>query len=207
MYNQYVSVLKIIYKGVLSQNKVDDVRCVKIYPKLKRLPDIIKVYNTINSIKNLKHKAILMTALKTGLRMNELISLKVSDIDRRQMKILIEQSKGGNSEFALLTNELLSLLEAYWLKYKPSNYLFEGQYGGKYSASSVNKIVKKYIGSQYSIHWLRHLAITYVINKNMPMPKVKLFSRHKSDNAVHFYYHYDDNTFNETRFLMDNIAG
>lgn len=204
-YNQYVSVLKIIYCGVLGQNKLKDIRCVKIYPKLKKLPDISDVYNRINNIPNLKHMTILMTVLKTGLRISELLNVRLCDIDRKSMKILVTQSKGGNSEFCLLTDDLLKLFEVYYRQYKPKEYLFEGV-NGKYSKSSVNSIVKKYIGKQYSIHWLRHVAITYIINKKYSLPQVKLFSRHKSDSAVHFYYHYDNSTFNELRNTIDKIT-
>lgn len=204
-YNQHVSVLKIIYNKVLSQRKLKDVFCVKQYPKLKKLPNIKDVFNKIMGISNLKHLAILMTVLKTGLRVSELLNVKLCDIDRNSMKILVTKSKGGNSEFALLTDDLLMLLEMYYREFKPKEYLFEGV-NGKYSKSSVNKLVKKHIGNQYSIHWLRHCAITYVINKNLTLPKVKLFSRHKSDSAVHFYYHYDENSFEELRKTIDNIA-
>jgi len=81
-YNQYVSVLKIIYNDVLEQKKLKDVQCVKIYPKLKKLPNIKEVFDKIMAIKNIKHLTILMTALKTGLRVSELLNIKLSDIDR-----------------------------------------------------------------------------------------------------------------------------
>lgn len=204
-FNQYVSVLKIIYCKVLNQNKLNNIKCVKIYPKLKKLPDINKVYHSIISIENLKHMTILMTTLKTGLRVSELLNIKLCDIDRKAMKIIVAKSKGGNSEFALLTDDLLCLLESYYREYKPKEYLFEGL-SGKYSKSSVNKLVKKYIGKEYSIHWLRHLSITYIINQKYSLPQAKLFSRHKSDSAIQFYYHYDNTTFNELRTSIDSIA-
>lgn len=204
-FNQYVSVLKIIYCLVLKQNKLKQIKCVKIYPKLKKLPDIKLVYSKIISIENLKHCAILMTALKTGLRISELLNVKLSDIDRNSMKILISKSKGGNSEFVLLTDDLLKLLERYYMESKPKEYLFEGL-NGKYSASSVNKLVKKYIGAKYSIHWLRHLSITYIINQKYSLPQAKLFSRHKSDSAIRFYYHYDKTIFDDIRNSVDSIA-
>lgn len=93
------------------------------------------------------------------------------------------------------------LTNAYLVK-----YLLSIKQGGKYSKTSVNNLVKKYIGKEYSIHWLRHLGITYIINKNYSLPKAKLFSRHKSDSAIQFYYHYDENSFNELRQSLDKIA-
>lgn len=206
VYNQYVSILKIIYKKVLNQNKLKDIFCIKQYPKLKKLPDIKDVGRKINSIPNLKHRTILTTALKTGLRVSELLNVKLSDIDRKGGRILISQSKGGNSEFVIMTDGLLELIVKYYKVYKPKEYLFEGV-KCKYSKTSVNQIVKKYIGKQYSIHWLRHLAITYVINNGYSLPQAKLFSRHKSDSAIHFYYNYDETIFNQLKDSIDKLAG
>ena len=64
------------------------------------------------------------------------------------------------------TKTLLKYLEEYYKIHKPKQYIFEGP-NGKYSESSINKIIKKHIGERYSAHWMRHLAITYIINKNI----------------------------------------
>ena len=205
VYNQYISIMKIIYQNVLKQNKLKEIKCIKQYPKLKVLPDIKIVFEKINNILNLKHRTILMTALKTGLRVSELLNISIHDIDRSQLKILVKKSKGGNSSFVIMSQELLNLIERYILSYNPKYFLFEGL-SGKYSKTSVNNLVKKHIGNKYSIHMLRHLAITYLINKKYSLPQVKLFSRHKSDNAVHFYYNYDISLFDELRNSIDNIA-
>lgn len=205
-YNQTLSVLKIIYNEVLSQrSKLKNVKCIKQYPKLKTLPDISKVVNNIKSIKFIKHKAILFTLLYTGLRISELLNLELQDIDSNNMKVLIRNGKGNRTEFVVLTDKLLKVLRQYYKECKPKKYLFEG-INGKYSKTSVNNIVKKYIGQNYSAHWLRRVAITYVINKNIPLPKVKLFSRHKSNASIEFYYHYDNSTFNEIRQELEKIA-
>lgn len=202
-YNQAVSVLKILYNELLNQkSKLKGVKLIKIYPKLRTLPNIHDVVNKILNIKNIKHRAILFTLLTTGLRINELAHLELSDINSKSMKILIKNGKGGRSEFVIISNGLIELLRIYYKEYKPKLYLFEGT-NGMYSKSSINNLVKKYIGSSYSAHSLRHIAITHVINKNIPLPKAKLFSRHKSNTSIEFYYHYDDNTFNELRDTMN----
>lgn len=205
-YNQIVSVLKIIYHDLFGQRfKLKNVKCVKVYPKLKNLPDIKEVFVKINAVNNIKHKTILMTLLMTGLRISELLNLKISDIDSVSMKILVRNAKGGDTNFAILTNQLLFQLREYYNECNPKNFLFEGV-NEKYSKTSVNNVVKKYIGKKYSAHWLRHLSITHVISKNIPLPKAKLFSRHKSDSAIAFYYHYDKNTFKEIRSVISEIA-
>lgn len=205
-YNQILSVLKHLYNGVLNQkSKLKNVKCIKQYPKLKTLPDIEVVKSNILNIKNIKHKALLSTLLITGVRINELLNIKISDVDSNKMKILISNGKGGYSDFVILTDYLLSVLREYYKKEKPKEYLFEGL-NGKYSKTSVNNLVKKHIGNKYSAHWLRKVAITHLINKNIPLHKTKLFSRHRSDNAVAFYYHYDNNTFDELREVVSSLS-
>lgn len=201
-YNQFLSVLKHLYNNVLNQEKkLRNVYPVKIHPKLVSLPDYHEVKGKILNIGNLKHRAILLTLLTTGLRISELLNLKIEDVDSKNLKLLVKNGKGGVSNFVLITNELLKLLRDYYRKERPKEYLFEG-INGKYSKTSVTKLVKKYIGQKYSPHWLRKVAITYVINKNISMPKAKLFSRHKADSSIHYYYSYDNNTFNELREIL-----
>lgn len=205
-YNQSLSVLKHLYNNVLGQkSKLKNTFPIKQYPKLKTLPNIEDVKLKISNTKFIKHKAILTTLLTTGLRVSELLDLRISDIDSSTMKLLVRNGKGGVSSFVILTDNLLVLLREYYKKCRLKEYLFEGSVG-KYSKSSVTNIVKNNIGKEYSPHWLRKVAITYVINKNIPMPKAKLFSRHKSDSAIAFYYHYDNSTFDELRGLMNNMA-
>lgn len=205
-YNQTLSVLKIIYNELLNQrSKLKSVKCKKVYPKLKVLPDINEVWEKINSVKNIKHKAIISTLLTTGLRVSELINIKLCDVDSNAMKILVTKSKGGNSEYVIITNSLLVLLRKYYKKYKPEVYLFEGL-NGRYSKTSVTNLIKTHIGSDYSPHWMRHLIITHIVNKNIAMPKAKLFSRHKSDSSIAFYFHYDNKTLNELRDVVEDIA-
>jgi integrase len=198
-YNQMLSVLKILYNSVLNQKKLKSVSPIKQYPKLKNLPDYSDVKAKILAIQNQKHKAILYTLLVTGLRMSELLNVRISDIKRNTMQILIPCGKGGQSAFAILTKSLLIELEKYYWQYKPKNYLFEGMFRDQYSPSSVNNLVKKYLGNKYSAHWLRHIAITYIINQKYSLPQTKLYSRHKSDSSVHFYYHYDESLLNDIR--------
>lgn len=201
-YNQTLSVLKHIYNKVLNQRyKLKNIYPVKQYPKLVNLPDFIDVKNKILSISNIKHRSILLTLLTTGLRISELLNLKIEDIDSKNLKILVKNGKGGVSNFVIMTDELLILLRNYYKKEKPKEYLFEGA-NGQYSKTSVTKLVKKYIGEKYSPHWLRKVAITYVINKNISMPKAKLFSRHKSDSSINYYYSYDNKTFDELRNVI-----
>ena len=77
-----------------------------------------------SSIKNHKHRTILMTAYGSGLRISEVIGPKVGDIDSSRMMIRIEKGKGDKDRYSILSPRLLSELRSYWLEYRPDHWLF-----------------------------------------------------------------------------------
>jgi site-specific recombinase XerD len=76
---------------------------------------------------NLKHRAILMTIYAAGLRVSELINLRVTDIDRQRQLICVRQGKGHKDRQVMLSPKLLELLRIYWKRYRPMTWLFPGQ--------------------------------------------------------------------------------
>ena len=77
-----------------------------------------------SSVANIKHRVMMMTAYAGGLRISELISLKVSDIDSKRMMIRVQEGKGSKDRYTILSPRLLSELRIYWKRYKPSYWLF-----------------------------------------------------------------------------------
>jgi len=94
---------------------------------------------------NLKHKCILMAIYSGGLRRNELINLRTEDIDSKRKLIKIIGSKGNKDRYTILSEKLLTLLREYYRQYRPVEWLFEGQSGGRYSTTSTEKIFRKYL--------------------------------------------------------------
>ena len=103
-------------------------------PRLKRkvfLPEILtreEVLAIINSISNLKHKAMLSTIYASGLRVNELVHLKISDIDSKNMRIFVRQGKGGKDRYTILSRNNLTILREYFKIFRPSEWLFPVPY-------------------------------------------------------------------------------
>jgi integrase/recombinase XerD len=92
---------------------------------------------------NIKHKAILLTAFSCGLRISEVVNLKISDVDSERMQVFIERAKGKKDRYVMLSPLLLDVLRAYMRLHKPtpSTYLFEGQYDNTpYSSRSAQAI-------------------------------------------------------------------
>ena len=92
-----------------------------------------------------------------GLRVSEIIGLKVTDIDSGNMQVLIERGKGKKDRCANLPESLLEQLRQYFKEYRPKQYLFEGQYGGQYNTRSAQTVFKQAmkragINKQVGIH-------------------------------------------------------
>lgn len=185
---QLIGSLNIFHKNVCVQPK----KIAKIrYPrKEKRLPQPIDkgfLLTRINNISNLKHKAIISIAYSVGLRVSEVINLKISDIDSKRMMIRIEQAKGKKDAYLPLSEKVLELLRLYYIEHKPEEYLFNGQNSPQYSSTSCNKIIKKYIGSQYHFHQIRHSCATHLHESGVSLLDIQNLLRHESPKTTMIY--------------------
>lgn len=185
-----LSALKLFYVLTIKQPlKFDKVE----YPKSeKKLPQVIDkdfLLNQISKIRNLKHKTIISLAYSTGMRVSEVINLKIEDIDSKRMIINIRNGKGKKDRIVLLTEHILDLLRKYYLEYEPSVYLFNGQNSVQYSKTSCNKIVKKYIGSDYHFHLLRHSSFTAMLESGTDLRTIQSIAGHSSSKTTEIYTH------------------
>jgi len=98
--------------------------------KRRQLPVILsaeEVARFFAAVPSLKHRTALMTAYAAGLRVSELVHLKLTAIDSSRMLIRIEQGKGGRDRYIMLSPHLLVVLRAYWRETRPVHWLFPGQ--------------------------------------------------------------------------------
>jgi site-specific recombinase XerD len=196
--NQIISSIKFFYEKVLNKkyNKIDFSR-----PRNeKRLPQIIdKKYllNQISKIDNLKHKTIISLAYSVGLRVSEIINLKIEDVDSKRMIINIVQAKGKKDRIVPLSNNILNLLRNYYKEYKPKKYLFNGQFSLQYSSTSCNQIVKKYLGNKYHFHLLRHSCFTSLLENGTDLRIIQKLAGHKSVKTTEIYTHVSKQTLNK----------
>lgn len=189
-----LSALKLFYKMVVRQPM--KFKYIE-YPKAqKRLPQVIdKEYLVfcINNIKNLKHKAIIMVAYSTGMRVSEICNLLITDIDSKRMVITIRQAKGRKDRIAPLSENVLKTLREYFKSYKPKNYLFNGQSSNQYTAKSCNQIVKQNIGNSYHFHQLRHSNATALLESGTDLRIIQKLLGHASSKTTEIYTHVSTN--------------
>lgn len=188
------SAIKLFYKYTAHQPQ--KFRFIEYARKEKKLPKIIDkdfLVSKINSIENLKHKSIIMLAYSTGMRVSEVCNLLISDIDSKRMIITIRQSKGNKDRIVPLSQNVLSLLRIYFKKYKPKINLFNGQNSLKYSHKSCNEIVKKYIGSDYHFHLIRHSNATALLESGTDLRIIQKLLGHSSSKTTEIYTHVSTN--------------
>jgi len=188
--NQYISSIKLLYQYIIKcKLKINNIQRPISEKKLPLVIDNDTILNKINNIKNLKHKSILLLSYSVGLRISEIINLKISDIDSNRMIINIKQSKGKKDRIVPLSINVLKKLRLYYISYKPIEYLFNGQKSLKYSTSSCNKIVKNYLGEQYHFHTLRHSCFTNLLENGTDIKIIKELAGHNDIKTTEKYLH------------------
>lgn len=188
--NQLINAVRFLYKIVLQKesNKLlfKRPRCARNLPKVI---DQETIKTKLQSIKNIKHKAILSVAFSDGLRVSEVLNLKPSDIDSARMLITIKRGKGKKDRMVPLSPTVLGLLREYYSAYKPKEFLFEGQTGGRYSPTSCNQLFKKHIDTNGHFHLLRHSAFTSMLENGTDLRVIQQIAGHTSSKTTEIYTH------------------
>lgn len=177
------------------------------YPKkVKSLPRVIDtdmLRTAILGIKNIKHKAILMLTYTCALRRSEVINLKIDDIDSARAVIHINNSKGSKDRIVKLSDLLLKTLREYYKIHRPEVYLFNSTIAGRrYSASSCGKLVKRYVGPDYSMHTLRHSGATSMLENGTDVSIIQKMLGHSSIKTTMIYTHISTNLINQVQSPM-----
>lgn len=119
-----------------------------IYPRpSSKLPPVMsasEIRSLIESVVNVKHRTVIILLYSTGMRLSELSALKIADIDSKQMRIKVLQGKGAKDRYTMLSEQVLLELRAYYVIYKPKEYLFNGsKEGNPLSARMIQHIVQR----------------------------------------------------------------
>jgi integrase/recombinase XerD len=155
--------------------------------KVQKLPKVIseeKILEGMLKIKNLKHKTLLLLAYSAGMRVSEVVKLKIADINSDRMQININHAKGKKDRVVTLSKSILPYLREYYLKYKPADWLFEGtDHKEHYSARSAQLVFKeayKKLGlpAQCSFHSLRHSYATHLLESGTDISYIQKLLGH-----------------------------
>ena len=207
--NQAINSIKFYYEIVLEMP--NRFYAIERPRKQETLPKVIgqqQVRDLIAATNNIKHKCIVGLLYSAGLRNSEIQNLKIADINSDRMLIRIEESKGNKDRYTLLSETILNDLRAYYTKWRPQEYLFEGPEGGKYSGSSINKIDKKAavnagIREVVTPHMLRHSFATHLLENGTDLRSIQTLLGHSSAKTTQIYTHVATNNFNHIKNPLD----
>ncbi|MDG2343541.1 MAG: tyrosine-type recombinase/integrase [Flavobacteriales bacterium] len=209
--NQHINAIKYYYEKFL--NKKREFYFVERPIKDKKLPIVLsksEVQCLINSTYNLKHRTILAVIYSCGLRVSELINLKITDIDNKRMVINIKNAKGNKDRQVQLTESILYLLRVYYKNYKPIDFLINGQNGDKYSTTSIQKIIKSSskragIYKKVTPHTLRHSFATHLLENGTDIRFIQTILGHNDIKTTQIYTHVSSTHLKNIRNPSDGL--
>ena len=155
---------KVLHRDKLFFGQIPRPRKKSSLPKVISKNDIAKLYT---KVKNLKHLLMLKLSYGAGLRVSEVVNLKIANVDIDRMLVHIEATKGKKDRYVNLPSSMLTDLYNYYKDYRPKIYLFEGKNGGQYAVRSVqavfkNALQKAKIKKSVGIHGLRQSYVTHL---------------------------------------------
>ncbi|WP_125006661.1 site-specific tyrosine recombinase/integron integrase [Clostridium tagluense] len=194
--NYINSSLKFFYTKTLNRYwNSDKIARMKEPSKLPPVLSPDEVKSIFDVTENLKHKAILMTVYSAGLRVSEVCNLKITDIDSKNMQILIREGKGKKDRYSLLSKSNLEILREYWSRYHPTEYLFSGKgRTDSISPRSVQKMLEKSIKKtkitkHATVHTLRHSFATHLLDAGTDICYIQRLLGHTRITTTTIYLH------------------
>lgn len=165
--------------------------------KSRYLPAVLSKEETIDLLrctKNLKHRAILALLYSAGLRIGEVLSLRLSEIDVDRRQVFIKNGKGRKDRVVILAESFLPLYENYYMTYKPKYFFIENPKGGVYSAGSIRKFLKVSarnagIKKRVTPHTLRHSYATHLVENGVGLRHVQELLGHSKPETTMIYTH------------------
>ena len=186
----------------------------------RKLPTVLsteEITRIIDAASNLKYKAALAIAYATGLRSSEIVHLKVSDIDSQRMIIHVSQGKGDRDRYALLSPELIKILQQWWLsayaqgKVSRSGWLFPGKNQDvPMTTRQLNRVchsavTKAGIDKRVSMHTFRHSFATHLLEQRVDIRVIQVLLGHKKLETTALYSQVATATLQEVKSPLDYL--
>lgn len=209
--NQAINAIKFYYERVLGGQR-------KFYfierpLKEKTLPTVLsmdEVSAVLKHTSNLKHRAMLMIAYSAGLRVSEIVNLKIKDIDSDRNQIRIVQGKGKKDRYTLLSQKALVILRQYFKVYQPKDWLFEGYDHAQYTVRSIQQVLKGSVAKagitkKVSMHTLRHSFATHLLESGTDLRYIQNLLGHASSKTTEIYTHITTKGFDQIKSPLDGL--
>lgn len=212
-FNQVVSALRFLYRVTLGREET--ISHIPYPRKARQLPVILspaEVQRFLAAIKQLKYRAILMTAYAAGLRLSEVIHLQVTDIDSRRMTIRVRQGKGQKDRYVMLSATLLKLLRIYWRSEQPKLWLFPGHRPKTpIECSTVQRVCRQAgrdagLTKPVTVRVLRHCFATHLLEAGANIRVIQTLLGHRNLSTTQRYTYVSEKTVHATVSPLELLA-
>ncbi len=209
---QVIGAVQLFYK-LLYDRKVP-LAVLSVTRKSFKLPVVLSKNEIANLLKvtdNLKHRALLSTVYALGLRIGELINLRIKDLDGDRNTITVYNAKGKKDRQLMFPSSLKKLLREYYKMYRPKEYLFNRYGGSQYSSSSALKILKRSakkakISKRVTLHTLRHSFATHLLEEGTDVRIIQKLLGHSSIKTTMIYTHVANHQLLEIKSPIDSLG-
>jgi integrase/recombinase XerD len=211
-FNVTVSALRFFYGVTLGRPAM--VERIPHARKQQQLPVILSAEEVVRffaAVPSLKLRTALMTAYAAGLRVSEVIGLRVTDIDSDRMLIRVEQGKGHRDRYVMLSAQLLVVLRAYWQEVRPKHWLFPGRDGNRPLAPATLHVVCRNarkvakLGKAASVHTLRHSFATHLLEAGTDIRTIQVLLGHQHLSTTARYTQVATTTIGNTTSPFDRL--
>ncbi len=209
----YISALKHLYGRVL--RKTFDFEQVLPRPKkAQKLPKVLnteEVFRLLEALSNLKHRALLLLTYSAGLRLQEIVKLRVEDIDAERGLIYVRKGKGIKDRCSILSSFALDALRIYAREYHPTSWIFPGAKPGRHlHKRSAQKVIenahkKSDIDKHASMHTLRHCFATHLLDNGTDIRYIQVLLGHTHSKTTEIYTHVTNRDIRKIESPLDRI--
>ena len=211
--NTAINSIKFYYQQVVF-NKDLVIEEIKRPKKAKPLPVILstsEIDRILRSTENLKHATLLYTLYSSGIRLNEILSLRVEDLWWDRDQVMIKSGKGKKDRIVPFSGVLKRLMTAYFDEYKPIYWVFEGQDRKyQYSEKSVQNVVKRAalsakINKKVTPHTIRHCYATHLLDGGTDIRYIQELLGHANITTTLIYTHVTNHSINKIQSPLDRL--
>lgn len=210
--NQTVAALRFFYGVTLGLAEVPERIAYAREPR--RLPVVLsadEVVRFLEAVPSLKARAALTTAYAAGLRVSEVIGLRVGDIDSGRMLIRVERGKGGKERYVMLSEQLLGILRTCWRLARPAHWLFPGRDASRPIEATVlhaacrSARVAAGIDKKVTVHVLRHSFATHLLENGIDIRVIQVLLGHAHLSTTARYTHVSQVVIRRTESPLDRL--
>jgi integrase/recombinase XerD len=212
-FNQTVCALRFLYRTTLGRE--EQMPIIPYGKRPQRLPCVLspeEVLRLLDATPPGRYRTLFQTTYACGLRLNEVIHLRVTDIDSGRMVLHVRQGKGDKERLLPLSLRLLDALRGYWREYRPDPWLFPGRCPDQpVHENSVQRLCQRLlkrvgITKRASFHTLRHSFATHLLEAGVDVVTLQKLLGHSDMSTTAHYLHLTSNRLQQTPSLLDLLA-